>query len=187
MLQKIISNKEISPYFYSFSRRIRLIFSSLFLSRFSGLSSDIVRLVKERWNTNDSKLELEFKEKIKLAMGSFTVGGGGEVSQSFTRSSRLLPNIYLLAHWDPGWLVLIQQESRIVYLVAHSCRFRPTSRRWRVRHEHSLWWLVAFHKFLLVKIQINVWCQLSVHCLVLNSKQTQYNNQLCTLARIWKF
>lgn len=77
MLQKIISNKEISPYFYSFSRRIRLIFSSLFLSCFSCLSLHIVRLVKELWNTIDSKLEVEFKEKIKLAMGSFTVEGGG--------------------------------------------------------------------------------------------------------------
>lgn len=33
MFQKIISNKESNPYFYSFSRRIRLIFS-LFLSFF---------------------------------------------------------------------------------------------------------------------------------------------------------
>lgn len=112
-------------------------------------------------------------------------GGGG--SKSFTRSSRLLPNIYLLAHWETGWLILIQQKSSLVFLVAHSCRFRPTSRIWRVRHEHSLWWFVPFHKLRLVKIQTNVWCQLSVHCLVLNSEQTQYNNQLSTLAGIWKF
>lgn len=138
MLQNIISNKEISPYFYSFIRRIRLIFS-LFLSCFFlfkfGYCKACQRAMKHKRLKAGSRIQRE--NKTCFGLGYHRRGGGGG-SKSFTPSSRLLPNIYLLAHWETGWLMLIQQKSSLVSLVAHSCRFRPTSRRWRVRHEHSL-------------------------------------------------
>lgn len=77
MLQKIISNKEISSYFYSFSRRIRLIFS-LFLSLFFlfkfGYCKACQRAIEHKRLKAGSRIQRENKTGYGLVYfgGSFT-------------------------------------------------------------------------------------------------------------------